>query len=101
MSKENVFVNLYFAKKNIDLIHELINITDFLLDRPIGTSLKLINYVPDRPGHDFRYAVDSSKLHRELGWRISKKFNEKVLYWYENTFFSFVVNISFSSFIYF
>jgi dTDP-glucose 4,6-dehydratase len=71
--------------KNIDLIHELINITDSLLDMPIGTSLKLINYVSDRPGHDFRYAIDSSKLHRELGWNASKNFKEnieKTVSWY-------------------
>ena len=71
--------------KNIDLIRELINITDALLDRPKGTSLKLINYVLDRPGHDFRYAIDSSKLHRELGWRASPDFKkniEKTVSWY-------------------
>lgn len=71
--------------KNIDLIYELIDVTDFLLDRPKGTSLKLINYVSDRPGHDFRYAVDSNKLLTELGWRASKKFNlniEKTVSWY-------------------
>ena len=71
--------------KNIDLIHELINITDSLLDRPKGTSIKLINYVSDRPGHDFRYAIDSSKLYRELGWKASKNFSKnikKTVYWY-------------------
>ena len=52
--------------KNIDLIHELITIIDYLLDRPRETSFELINYVSNRPGHDFRYAIDSSKLHREL-----------------------------------
>ena len=75
--------------KNIDLIHELIKITDFLLERPRGTSLKLINYVPDRPGHDFRYAIDSDKICRELGWRTSKKFNEnieKTVNWYIKNF---------------
>ena len=71
--------------KNIDLIHELITITDYLLDRPKGTSIKLINYVLDRPGHDFRYAIDSSKLHRELGWKASRDFKkniEKTVSWY-------------------
>ena len=71
--------------KNIDLIHELINITDSLLDRPKETSIKLINYVLDRPGHDFRYAIDSSKLHRELGWKASRDFKkniEKTVSWY-------------------
>ena len=71
--------------KNIDLIHELVHITDSLLDRPKGTSLKLINYVSDRPGHDFRYAIDSSKLRRELGWKASPDFKkniEKTISWY-------------------
>lgn len=75
--------------KNIDLIRELINITDSLLDRPKGTSLKLINYVSDRPGHDFRYAIDSTKLYIELGWSASKKFNEnieKTVSWYLKNF---------------
>jgi dTDP-glucose 4,6-dehydratase len=71
--------------KNIDLIHMLINITDYLLDRPNGASLELINYVLDRPGHDFRYAIDSSKLHSELEWEASKNFKEnveKTVSWY-------------------
>ncbi len=71
--------------KNIDLIHKLINVTDSLLDRPKGTSLKLINYVSDRPGHDFRYAIDSSKIYDELGWKPSKNFSknvEKTIAWY-------------------
>jgi dTDP-glucose 4,6-dehydratase len=71
--------------KNIDLVNKLINITDFLLDNPKGTSLKLINYVLDRPGHDFRYAIDSSKLYRELGWKASPDFKkniEKTISWY-------------------
>ena len=71
--------------KNIDLIHELIIIADSLLDRPKGTSNELINYVSDRPGHDFRYAIDSSKLYIELGWKASKNFKEnieKTVSWY-------------------
>ena len=71
--------------KNIDLIHELINITDSLLKRPKGTSNDLINYVSDRPGHDFRYAIDSSKIYNHLGWKPSKKFRkniEKTVSWH-------------------
>ena len=71
--------------KNIDLIHELIIIADSLLDRPKGTSKYLINYVSDRPGHDFRYAIDSSKLKNQLGWKASNNFNEnikKTVLWY-------------------
>ena len=71
--------------KNIDLIYEIIKLTDSLLDRPKGFSLKLINYVTDRPGHDFRYAIDCSKLKNQLGWKPSGNFNEnlkKTVLWY-------------------
>ena len=61
--------------KNIDLIYKLINIADSLLGRPKGASLQLIDYVSDRPGHDFRYAIDSSKLKNKLGWKVSDNFN--------------------------
>ena len=67
--------------RNIDLINKLITITDSLLDRPKGASTKLISYVSDRPGHDFRYAIDSSKLKNWLGWKASDNFNENI----ENT----------------
>ena len=70
--------------KNIDLINELITITDTFLERPEGASANLINYVSDRPGHDFRYAIDSSKLNM-LGWKTSKNFREnieKTVSWY-------------------
>ena len=75
--------------KNIDLVHKLINITDFFLNRPLGTSLELIAYVSDRPGHDFRYAIDSSKIYNHLGWKPSKKFKEniqKTVLWYINQY---------------
>ena len=75
--------------KNIDLINLLINITDSLLKREKGTSLKLINYISDRPGHDFRYAIDSSKLKNQLGWKPSvdfKKNIEKTVLWYIKKF---------------
>lgn len=71
--------------KNIDLIHELIIIVNSLLDRPKGTSLELINYISDRPGHDFRYAIDSSKINNQLGWKASANFKqniEKTISWY-------------------
>jgi dTDP-glucose 4,6-dehydratase len=54
--------------KNIDLIKLLCKIMDRKLGRPAGTSEKLITYVKDRPGHDLRYAIDSSKLQSGLGW---------------------------------
>jgi dTDP-glucose 4,6-dehydratase len=55
--------------KNIDLIKLLCSIMDRKLGRSAGTSEKLITYVKDRAGHDLRYAIDSSKLQHELGWK--------------------------------
>ena len=71
--------------KNIDLIRLLCKIMDKKLGRPEGTSEKLITYVKDRPGHDLRYAIDSSKLQRELGWSPIPDFAsglEKTVDWY-------------------
>ena len=71
--------------KNIDLIKLLCSIMDKKLKRPEGTSEKLITYVKDRPGHDLRYAIDSSKLQKELGWSPIPKFAdglEKTVDWY-------------------
>ncbi|MGE4569305.1 MAG: dTDP-glucose 4,6-dehydratase [Bacteroidales bacterium] len=71
--------------KNIDLIHLMIRVTDRLLQRKEGASLKLISYVTDRAGHDLRYAIDSSKLKNELGWEPSLRFEEgleKTVRWY-------------------
>ena len=70
---------------NIDLIHKLCEIMDRKLNRPAGTSAKLITFVTDRAGHDLRYAIDSSKLQRELGWTPSLQFEEgleKTVEWY-------------------
>lgn len=55
-------------KTNIDIVKTLISATDRLLGNPEGESLKLITYVPDRLGHDLRYAINSTKLQTELGW---------------------------------
>jgi len=71
--------------KNIDLIKKLIEILDRKLGRPEGTSLALITYVTDRAGHDLRYAIDASKLRKELGWEPTIKFTEgfeKTVDWY-------------------
>ena len=62
--------------RNIDLIMLIINITDQLIGRDKGSSKKLIKYVKDRKGHDLRYAIDSTKLKNELGWKPSMKFEE-------------------------
>ncbi|HQG76542.1 MAG TPA: dTDP-glucose 4,6-dehydratase [Bacteroidales bacterium] len=71
--------------RNIDLIKLLCRIMDQKLGRPEGTSEKLITYVKDRPGHDLRYAIDSSKLQREFGWSPIPDFSEgleKTVDWY-------------------
>jgi dTDP-glucose 4,6-dehydratase len=71
--------------KNIDLIKVLCKIMDKKLKRNLGTSEQLITYVKDRAGHDLRYAIDSSKLQRELGWEPSLQFEEgieKTIDWY-------------------
>jgi dTDP-glucose 4,6-dehydratase len=71
--------------KNIDLIQLLCKIMDKKLNRPEGESAKLITFVTDRAGHDMRYAIDSSKLQRELNWSPSLQFEEgleKTVEWY-------------------
>ncbi|NVK09192.1 MAG: dTDP-glucose 4,6-dehydratase [Tenacibaculum sp.] len=71
--------------KNIDLIKVVVKTVDKLLGREEGTSEKLITYVKDRAGHDYRYAIDSSKLKNELGWEPSLQFEEgieKTVKWY-------------------
>ena len=71
--------------KNIDLIKTMIAVADRVLGNPEGHSLGLITFVTDRAGHDLRYAIDSSKLHEELGWEPSLQFEEgieKTVRWY-------------------
>ncbi len=71
--------------KNIDIIKVLINTVDRILGRAEGEDMNLITYVTDRAGHDLRYAIDSSKLQRELGWEPSLQFEEgieKTVKWY-------------------
>ncbi|MBU6158185.1 MAG: dTDP-glucose 4,6-dehydratase [Bacteroidetes bacterium] len=73
--------------KNIDLVHLLCGIMDKKLNRAEGESAKLITYVTDRPGHDLRYAIDATKLNKELGWSPSLQFEEgleKTVDWYLN-----------------
>ena len=71
--------------KNIDLIRVLIRTVDRALGNPEGASEGLITYVTDRAGHDLRYAIDSTKLQKELGWEPSLQFEEgieKTVAWY-------------------
>ena len=70
---------------NIDLIHLLCEIMDRKLGREKGTSANLITFVKDRAGHDLRYAIDSGKIQKELGWKPSLQFAEgleKTIDWY-------------------
>ena len=71
--------------KNIDLVKLLCKVMDEKLGREEGSSGKLITYVKDRPGHDKRYAIDASKIKKELGWEPSLQFEEglrKTVDWY-------------------
>ncbi len=71
--------------KNIDVVRLLIKTVNKLLGRPEESGEDLIKYVTDRPGHDMRYAIDSRKLQRELGWEPSLQFEEgveKTVRWY-------------------
>lgn len=71
--------------KNIDLIKLLCSLIDQKLNKPEGSSEKLITYVKDRPGHDLRYAIDANKLNKELGWKPTVTFEQglsKTIDWY-------------------
>lgn len=73
--------------KNIDLVKLLCQQMDEKLSRAKGSSERLITYVKDRPGHDLRYAIDASKMNKELGWKPSVTFEEglnKTIDWYLN-----------------
>ncbi len=73
--------------QNIDLVKLLCQIMDSKLGREPGTSSQLITYVKDRPGHDLRYAIDASKINKELGWKPSVTFEqglERTVNWYLN-----------------
>ncbi|MDB2321295.1 dTDP-glucose 4,6-dehydratase [Flavobacteriaceae bacterium] len=73
--------------RNIDLVKLLCQQMDVKLGRNNGTSEKLITYVKDRPGHDLRYAIDASKINKELGWKPTVTFEEglsETIDWYLN-----------------
>ena len=72
-------------QKNLDLVHYLIKQVDAKMSRPKGSSLELIEFVADRLGHDYRYAIDVSKISNELNWKASTSFEkgmEKTLNFY-------------------
>ena len=75
-------------KPNIDIVHTVCDILEELRPLPVASSFtyhSLITYVTDRPGHDRRYAIDASKIERELGWKPSETFEtgiRKTIQWY-------------------
>ena len=75
---------------NLDLVKLICSIMDKKLDLPQGNSETLIHYVLDRPGHDLRYAIDSSKLKNDLNWKSEYKFEESL----SNTIDWYIENLS-------
>lgn len=70
---------------NIELLYRLLELFSFMTKREFSDLEKLIRFVPNRPGHDFRYAIDSSKIQKELGWSAETPFKEglqKTILWY-------------------
>lgn len=83
--KETYNIGGFNEWKNIDLVKMLCAQMDVKLERPKGSSEKLITYVKDRPGHDLRYAIDASKINTDLGWEPSVTFEEglsRTIDWY-------------------
>lgn len=84
-NKETYNIGGFNEWKNIDLVSLLTKLIDEKLKRKIGSSAALITYVKDRPGHDLRYAIDASKINKELGWSPTVTFEEglsKTIDWY-------------------
>lgn len=86
-NKETYNISGFNEWKNIDLVKVLCKQMDEKLGQNKGTSEKLITYVKDRPGHDLRYAIDASKINKELGWSPSVTFEQGLaitIDWYFN-----------------
>lgn len=72
-------------KRNVEIVHQIIETIAPLIHQPVEKLKGLITYVKDRPGHDFRYAIDCSKMKNEFGWKPSPSFKEKLketIQWY-------------------
>ena len=70
---------------NLRVVETICDMVDKQLKRPAGTARELITFVKDRPGHDFRYAIDAGKIRRELGWKPAHDFEsalEMTVDWY-------------------
>ena len=76
---ENYLIGGFNELKNIDLVKKIIETTDKLLGKKPGSSKYLMSFVEDRPGHDERYAIDSSKIISDLGWKPMIKFEDGIL----------------------
>ena len=74
---------------NIEIINQLIALVDSELGRKEGYSKKLITYVTDRLGHDYRYAIDSTKIEKELGWTPKTPFHKGL----EKTVISYLIQL--------
>ncbi len=86
-NKETYNIGGFNEWKNIDLVKLLCQEMDIKLNMPKGESERLISFVKDRPGHDLRYAIDASKINKELGWEPSVTFEQglvKTINWYLN-----------------
>lgn len=77
-----------YEAPNLEIVETIADAVDAILERPAGTSRGLIAFVPDRPGHDFRYAIDASKAKGHLGWKGGREFSagltETVRWYLEN-----------------
>jgi dTDP-glucose 4,6-dehydratase len=72
-------------KPNLEIVHAVCGLLDEMKAHPDGPHARLVTHVPDRPGHDRRYAIDAGKIERELGWRPAETFESglrKTVRWY-------------------
>ena len=72
-------------RRNIDVVTGICDVLDEIAPRAAGSHRELITFVTDRPGHDLRYAIDCSKIERDLGWRAQETFESglrKTVQWY-------------------
>ena len=72
-------------KTNLDVVEKICDLMDELYPRQEGSYRELIAFVEDRPGHDLRYAIDPTKINRELGWKPQEKYElalRKTVQWY-------------------
>jgi dTDP-glucose 4,6-dehydratase len=82
---ESYNVGGHNERANIDVARQICTLVDELAPDPQGTRERLITFVGDRPGHDLRYAIDASKIERDLGWRPQETFEtglRKTVAWY-------------------